>query len=123
MPAMPTKSRIDPSKMYVCRETVSLTVGPEAWDFETLHAGERRSGADPLVADYPQWWADELEVTPEELAAEQARKYTDAAMEARVEERKREQAERERLRREAEAQQESVRRWTVEFGRRMRGET
>jgi hypothetical protein len=53
----------DPPRMFVARDTVAFPSG------EHIRAGERRSGSDPLVQRYPDWFADETGTSPEEIVA------------------------------------------------------
>jgi hypothetical protein len=88
-------AKFDPDRMYLAIETVSITVN-EPYDFVTFRLGERRSGRDPLVQSYPEWFVDELDSSPGQLERESKERQL-AATEAEREQRRAERQEAERL--------------------------
>jgi hypothetical protein len=100
---MSAKLKPDPDRMYVARETVSITTGP--YDFITLRLGERRSGRDPVVAQHFEWFVDELDTSLDRLMRESKERQT-AAIQAERDQRK---AEREQAKRQAVEDAEQAR--------------
>lgn len=73
------KPTIDPTAHYLARMTASWNDGT------VVHAGERRHGRDPVVAQHPEAWVREDETTPEAIAAEESARATALMREAREE--------------------------------------